>query len=104
MSKYASLPDIVGLLVARLVQVGADRNEQDTAPDVYETPDEPTSQSTGQDDDLDETGYSPSASGLITNGNGDIDQQGLNRLLAKKRFVGAPGINGDDAGTSSTLR
>ncbi|EGG06145.1 uncharacterized protein MELLADRAFT_77857 [Melampsora larici-populina 98AG31] len=86
MSKYASLPDI------------------DTAPDVYETPDVSSILINDRDDDSDGEGPSYHGSSLShTALNEDINQNGLDQSLARKRFSTTTGIDGSHADFSSSL-
>ncbi|KAH9819561.1 hypothetical protein DFH28DRAFT_28575 [Melampsora americana] len=86
MSKYASLPDI------------------DTAPDVYETPDVSSISINDRDDDSDGEGPSYLGSSITHKAlNEDINQNGLDQTLARKRFSTTSGIDGRHADFSSSL-
>lgn len=86
MSKYASLPDI------------------DTAPDVYETPDVSSVLINDRDDDSDGEGPSYLGSSLGHKAlNDDINQNGLDQTLARKRFSTTTGIDSSHADFSSSL-
>ncbi|WAQ88909.1 hypothetical protein PtA15_10A331 [Puccinia triticina] len=82
------------------------RDEQDTAPDVYETPDLPTIHITERDDDSDSEVLPPGGHAQPAKThtpNTDIIKDTLDQSSARKKFGAASGLDGRDADFSTSL-